>query len=155
MSRMLSMIGGGLLVLLGLALPVIIIGNDGSVSSHYKWLYGLGLALVIALYAMAFYMNATFDGVFDSRGSVWQKLSFFLVLGWVGFLYWMSAAASQLEGMPNKATLPSLFVSVMLVWYGFTMLFGTFFLGLAGALLFSNPVAWLRHAVKRRNERSD
>ena len=142
---------GTMLILLGSLLAVAFyhLQKGGFAFGPFKVLFGADLVIVIAFFAAAFYVNSTFDGAIDSRYIKWPRFIFAVLCGLSICLHFL-ATALGIDEFAYKIALPSTFVSVMLIWYGFSMLFGTFFLGPGAAIFFVNPISWLRYLNTRR-----
>jgi hypothetical protein len=111
--------------------------------------YIIGCVLVIAVALIKFHGEIVFDGIVDARSRMWPKFLFLLCCG--ALIVMSSISLLGGEGCPQlslKETLPRLAISMILLWYGSSMLFSEFFLGKGVAFFMHNPAtcffSWAR-----------
>lgn len=133
------------IVLQGLAMAVAV----GPFLPFDQGTYIIGCVLVISIALTKFHGEIMFDGVIDARRRAWPKVLFLLCCGSLivmsSLSLWDGEGWSQLS---LKETLPRLAISMILLWYGSSVLFSEFFLGKGVAIFMHNPatcfLGWTR-----------
>lgn len=138
--------------MLGIALYILSAGTAVEpFFSGKRAMYISGFAIVVLLAAISFIWEIFFDGVVDARSKKWPRVIFLILLvatvTVIGFSTWHRTGTA-----PDfiKLFFPTFAISALLLWYGSTALFSSFFLGKGAAVFMNNPAAWLFGA---RNDR--
>ncbi|MFA7320944.1 MAG: hypothetical protein WC000_05710 [Dokdonella sp.] len=139
------------IVLQGLAMAVAV----GPFFRFDHGAYMIGCVLVIAVSLITYYGNIVFDGIIDVRSRAWPKFLFLLCCG--ALIVMLSLSLLGGEGWPQlslKEAFPRVAVSIILLWYGSSMQFSSFFLGKGVAIFMHNPATWFfRWARTKRSGR--
>ena len=127
-------------VLLALSMAVA----TESIFSTGKAFYISGFATLVVMATISFLGNVLFYGAIDVRNMRWPRVAFFMSLiitmTAIGIAVWRREE-SGVEFL--KHFLPTGAVSALLLWYGSTALFSSFFLGKGVAAFMHDPVAAL------------
>jgi hypothetical protein len=107
----------------------------------------VGLAIVIAMSTAVNYFNVIFDGAFRHRTRA-PKNIFLLFFGLAIFQICYTMIFTS-ESLHYDIMLTGAALSIFMTWYGFCLLFGTFFAGKNFALFFLNPFALIFQRIKR------
>ena len=134
------------LPLLGVSIALQVLALAVAIGPFFrldKIAYVIGLSVVIFMALISYYGDLFFDGIVDTRRKTWPKVFFIsfgcvlIALAWLSV--WKHAGWPQL---PLKELLPRLAISLLLLWYGSSVLFSSFFMGKGVAIFMHNPAAW-------------
>lgn len=138
---------------IGLLVLVFAVAAEPLFSSG-RVFYIVGLVAVILLSASIYYGDIFFDGIVDAR-KAWPKLVFAVLAILVTFVVWISTSSQPHPPSGHiKLLLPRLAVSLLLLWYGATVFFSSFFMGKDVAVFMHNPMAWLSRSRSQKRRGS-
>jgi hypothetical protein len=118
---------------------------------YAKYAYFIGLAIFIGFATINFYSEKFFSGIIQfSPARIWPRYLFFL---WacinLAIVFFFDGANSQQTQVGSPVSIARGAVSFMLSWYGFAIIFSSFFMGKNVASFVYNPFLWLINIYKK------